>query len=243
MILSLRFSQKEGIFMKRSKIIAVFMVCVMVMAGNVQAVAYTFSQTRRESPQDFNEFLDDCTLSERIQIMQALQDLPSDYKNAKPETIIAAINSGRLASSNFSPEAIRKSIVWRAYNKMTYPFRSDKEIDYHGILQWAVGKADITARRINEYSTFRLEKEIAEEYFAKAWDKLTPEERVAVFKMPGAGAMRGAQAFGTMGMSPADAISILFMVKDAWDMVSAESDVVSDFIMLVNIIKTRKYAK
>jgi|GEM_PF-5791083 len=84
---------------------------------------------------------------------------------------------------------------------------------------------------------------MAEEYFAKAWDKLTPEERVAVFKMPGAGAMKGAQAFGTMGMSPADAISILFMVKDAWDMVSAESDVVSDFIMLVNIIKTRKYAK
>lgn len=82
-ILSLRFSQKERIFMKHSKIIAVFMVCVMVMVGNVQAVAYTFSQTRKESPQDFNEFLDDCTLSERIQIMQALQDLPSDCKNAK----------------------------------------------------------------------------------------------------------------------------------------------------------------
>lgn len=228
--------------MKHSRFIAVIIVIVMMM--NIPAEAsYTFSQTRKESPQDFNEFLDDCTITERIQIMQALQDLPSDYRVAKPETIIAAINSGRLASSNFSPEAIRKSIVWRAYNKITYIFRSHKEIDYHGILQWEAGKADITARRINEYSTFRLEKEIAEEYFAKAWEKLTPEERTIVFKMLEAGRMKGAQAFGIMQLSPADAISILLMVKDAWDLLSAESDIVSDFIMTVNIIKTRKYAK
>ena len=42
--------------MKGSKCIAVVVAIVMAVIGNVPAGAYTFSQTRKESPQDFNEF-------------------------------------------------------------------------------------------------------------------------------------------------------------------------------------------
>lgn len=76
MLLSLKFSQKVGIFMKRTRMIAVLMPVVMAMIGNIPAEAYTFSPTRKESPQDFNSFLDGCTLSERVQMLQALKDLP-----------------------------------------------------------------------------------------------------------------------------------------------------------------------
>ena len=229
--------------MKGSKCIAVVIAIVMAVIGSVPAGAYTFSQTRKESPQDFNEFLDDCTLSERVQIMQALQDLPSDYNTAKTDTVIAAINSGRLNAESVSPEAIRKAIVWRAYNKLAYPFKSYDEIDYHGILQWAAEKSDITTRRINEYSTFGLEKEIAEEHFTMAWEKMTPEERAIVLPVPGAGTMKGAAAFGAMGFSVGDVVSTLLAMRDIWNIIGAESETVCNFILTVNLIKTRKYAR
>lgn len=60
--------------MRRSRFVA--LVTAFVMAMNCHAGAYTLSQTRKESPQDFNDFLADCTTIERIQLLQTLKDFP-----------------------------------------------------------------------------------------------------------------------------------------------------------------------
>ena len=194
--------------MKRSKIIALIMVYVMVFIGNVPAVAYTFSQTRKESPQDFNKFLDDCTITERIQMLQALKDLPalkdkyfgklrglppletfteksrkpSSFNEVLPETVIDAMSQKIIDPEDLSPSAVRKALVWRAYNKTTYYFRGDSEIDYHGIVQWAAEKSGVINEQVKSLPTFLLENKIAEKYFEAIWDKLTHEQRIEILK-------------------------------------------------------------
>ena len=208
MFLSLRFSQKEGIFMKHPKIIAVLMICVMVIAGNLPAEAYIFSQTRKESPQDFNKFLDDCTISERIQMLQALKDLPglkdkyfgklkglppletftdkkrkpSSFNEVLPETVIDAMYQEIIDPEDLSASAVRKALVWRAYNKTTYYFRGDSEIDYHGVVQWTAKKSGVISEQVKSLPTFLLENKIAEKYFEAIWDKLTHEQRIEILK-------------------------------------------------------------
>ena len=218
------------------------MIAAMLLVMCAPVWGYTFSETRKDTPEDFNAFLDDCTMFERVQIMQSLQALPSDYNTMNPDDVVRAINSGRLDRDKVSPSEIRKAIVWRAYNKITYPFRNDKEIDYHGILQWAAKKSDVTSRRIEEFSTYKLEREVSEEYFAKVWDKLSPAERTAMLAgATGAAALGAAGAYGVIGASVA--MPILPVIVAVYEMTSAESGTVSGFIMTVNIIKTRKYVR
>lgn len=217
---------------------------VLVMCAPVWG--YTFSDSRKDTPADFNAFLDDCTVSERIQILQSLQALPSDYNTMKPEEVVRAVNSGKLSAEKVSASEIRKAVVWRAYNKITYPFRNDKEIDYHGILQWAAKKSDVTSRRIEEFSTFMLEKEVSQEYFAKAWGKLSPTERDMLVGAAalGAAALGGVATYGLIAASPV--VPIIPVVMGVWAVLGdtgAESGTVSGFIMTVNIIKTRKYVR
>lgn len=249
--------------MKCSRLVAVLAVCVMLF-GAVQLVSvlsagcavisviiliamcvpslgYDFSENRKDTPADFNLFLENCTITERIEIMQALQDLPSEYSTAKTETILNAINSDRLDASVVSSEAIRKAIIWRAYNKLTYLFRNDDEIDYHEILQWVAEKLNINGLRVKEYSTFRLEREVAEEYFAKAMEKLTPSERKAISL--GIGGL----GFGALAACPVPIFDIIELVGHLSSfllgIIGAEATTISAFIMTVNVIKTRKYAK
>ena len=213
---------------------------VLVMCAPV--LGYTFSDSRKDTPEDFNAFLADCTVSERIQILQSLQALPSEYNTMKPDEVVRAVNSGKLSAEKVSASEIRKAVVWRAYNKITYPFRNDKEIDYHSILQWAAKKSDVTSRRIDEYSTFSLEKEVSQEYFAAVWDKLSPAEKTAVLAgTAGAAALGAGAAYGAIAFSAT--IPILPAVIAVWGMTSPESGTVSAFIMTVNIIKTRKYVR
>ena len=201
--------------MKRSRLIAVMMILVIVL--EIPAGAYTFSQTRKESPQDFNEFLDACTITERIQMLQALKDLPklkdkyfgklrglpalsnfttdkdkatpskplkpSTFNEVLPETVIDAMWEGIIDLEDLSASAVRKALVWRAYNKTTYLFRGDKEVDYHGIVQWAAEKTKVDEEQVKNLPTFALENKIAEKYFAALWDKMTHEQRVAVLNI------------------------------------------------------------
>ena len=218
------------------------LIPVLVLAMCAPVCGYTFSESRKDTPEDFNSFLADCTVSERIQILQSLQALPSEYNTMKPDDVVRAVNSGKLSAEKVSASEIRKAVVWRAYNKITYPFRNDREIDYHGILQWAAKKSDVTSRRIDEFSTFMLEKEVSQEYFAKVWDKLSPAEKTAVLAgTAGAAALGAGAAYGAIAFSAT--IPILPAVIAVWGMTSPESGTVSAFIMTVNIIKTRKYVR
>ena len=217
---------------------------VLVMCAPV--LGYTFSESRKDTPGDFNAFLDDCTVSERIQILQSLQALPSDYNTMKPDEVVRVVNSGKLSAEKVSASEIRKAVLWRAYNKITYPFRNDREIDYHSILQWAAKKSDVTSRRIEEYSTFMLEKEVSQEYFAKAWGKLSPMERDMLVGAAalGAAALGGVATYGLIAASTV--VPIIPVVMGVWAVLGdtgAESGTVSGFIMTVNIIKTRKYVR
>ncbi len=201
--------------MKYSKFTALLtLIAFMMTVLEIPAGAYTFSQTRKESPQDFNEFLASCTITERIQMLQALKDLPklkdkyfgklrglpalsnfttnkdkttpskplkpSTFNEVLPETVIDAMWEGIIGIEDLSVSAVRKALVWRAYNKTTYLFRGDKEVDYHGIVQWVAEKSDVDKQQVKNLPTYALENKIAEKYFEAMWDKMTYEQRVAV---------------------------------------------------------------
>ena len=68
------------IFKRRKVCSIVSFVLVFAFFFNhvVPAFAYySFSMTRKDTPQDFNDFLNACSNEERIQMLQALGDLPS----------------------------------------------------------------------------------------------------------------------------------------------------------------------
>lgn len=208
------------------KITSILLSVVLTFMSGFPAGAYSFSETRKETPQDFNDFLNSCTDVERVQLLQALGALkpsdmlswfPSDYKlkdeyfgklkglpklsyfandekkataskplkpetfnDVLPETVIDAISRGIIDKEEISPSAIRKALVWRSYNKVTYMFRGDKEVDYHGIVQWVAGKTGLEKRQINSLPTYTLEMKVAEKYFETLWDQLSTEQRMAV---------------------------------------------------------------
>lgn len=208
------------------RFISVVLSITLTFLSGIPAGAYSFSATRKETPQDLNDFLDSCSDLERVQMLQALAIFkpkdglgwfPSKYKlkdeyfgtlkglpslnnfvtDAKkatasrpmkpetfnevlPETVLDAINRGILERYEISHESIRKALVWRAYNKTTYYFRSDDEVDYHGIVQWAAGKAGVDSKHVENLPTYTLEHRIAEKYFETIWNGLTPEQRLAV---------------------------------------------------------------
>ena len=112
-------------FKKRSGFVAVFILLAIILLAIssvkiYQLVKINNLKKRVESPKDFNAFLDSCTVEERKQLMLALRD------DGEP-----------------TPEGIRKALVWRAYNKMTYMFRGDKEVEYHELVQWAASKQGV----------------------------------------------------------------------------------------------------
>ena len=57
-------------------ITSIILSFVLISNPALAAGKYTFSETRKENPQDFNDFLYSCTPIERIQMLQALQALP-----------------------------------------------------------------------------------------------------------------------------------------------------------------------
>ena len=139
--------------MKRSRFTAVILILVMIFSVPAEA-RYVFSQTRKDTPQNFNEFLNECS-TEDLQLMrQALKD---DGDN--------------------TPSNIRKALVWRAYNKTTYLFRSDDLVDYHEIVKWAAKKLGVESKAADNLPTYELEKEIVMKFFAKLWENLPPEKK------------------------------------------------------------------
>ncbi|MBQ7193292.1 MAG: hypothetical protein IJR98_02865 [Synergistaceae bacterium] len=207
---STKFLRKKGNVLGSKFMAAVMVVVMSAMFGipSSPSGAYTFSQTRKESPKDFNEFLDDCTLVERVQMLQVLKDLPklkdeyfgklrslpalesytdksrkpSTFNEVLPDTVIDAMTKGIISSEALSTSAVRKALVWRAYNKTTYYFRGDSEVDYHGIVQWVAGKSGVTQEQVKTLPTFSLENKVIEKYFEMVWEKLTYDQRAELLK-------------------------------------------------------------
>ena len=224
-LLLLYKSRKD--FMMMKKIISVTLILSILstqFALPQQAYAWWWSsspkydekKTRKDTPQDFNNFLEACTAEERIQMLQALKDLPSlkdkylgqleglsslehfttrknevtsdkflkpsTFNEVLPKTVLSAVKAGIIDKEAISVSAIRKALVWRAYNKTTYYFRGDKEINYHEILQWAATKTGVNKEQVNNLSTFALENRIVEQYFEAMWNRLDYEQRIAVLR-------------------------------------------------------------
>ena len=245
--------------MKRSRFTALIVVLSLMFSIPAES-RYVFSEIRKDTPQDFNEFLNGCS-SEELQLMrQALKD---DGDN--------------------TPSAVRKALVWRAYNKTTYMFRSDDVVDYHEIVKWAAKKLGVESKAADNLPTYELEKEIVTKFFAKLWENLPPEKKQElVDEMVKEGYLKSqgsninwsninyAEIAGQLWvfyqMNPELALALLAGAGTAlyiagsflaalgpvgwaaiaaggvW-MAGADVDTVSSFIVAVNMIKTRKYMK
>ncbi|MBQ3448180.1 MAG: hypothetical protein IJG37_11095 [Synergistaceae bacterium] len=200
--------------MKHIRLVAAVMLCVILLS-NIAEARYYFSESHKDTPQDFTDFLSDCTDEERVQLLQALKELPAlkdNYfgklkglpeishfaKNRKsatverppkpatfnevlPVTVIDASDKG-LMTVPITPAQIRRGLVYRAYNKLTYPGRGTQDVDYHEIVQWAAEKAGVSKEQVKSLPTFALETKIAEKYFESIWDNLTHEQRVEFLK-------------------------------------------------------------
>lgn len=245
--------------MKRSRFTAVILILVMIFSVPAEA-RYVFSDTRKDTPQDFNEFLNECSAGDLQLMRQALKD---DGDN--------------------TPSAIRKALVWRAYNKTTYMFRSDNMVDYHEILKWAAKELGVESRVADNLPTYQLEKEIVMKFFAKLWEDLPPEKKQElVDEMVKEGYLKSkgsnidwsninygdiaGQLWVFYQFNPELALALLagagtalyiagsFLVAlgplgwaaiaagGIW-MAGADVDTVSSFIVAVNMVKTRKYVK
>ena len=125
----------------------------------------------------------------------------------------------------------------------------------------------VRRRLIKNFSTYQLEKEVAEKYFAQLWKDLPPEERQKLIDNivkeendKSARLEAGAYTLSnylTMdpeaaaGMLAGAGAAIVALGPIAWAalaagglyMAGAEDNTVSAFVMTVNIIKTRKYAR
>lgn len=107
---------------------------------------------------------------------------PETFNEVPAVTVLDAVRKGIIAPERISVASIRKALVWRAYNKLTYYFRSDENVDYHDIVKWAAEKAEVNPTHINSHSTYYLESKIAEKYFEDVWAALSHEKRVELLK-------------------------------------------------------------
>ena len=210
---------------------------------------YSFSETIKETPKDFNDFLGSCLIVDRIQMLQALQYLPSAYITMSPELVLKAVESEELDSSSISPEAIRKALIWRAYNKFTYCIRGDSEIDYHDIVQWVARKSGIDDQTIKRASTFALEKEVAEKYFGEIWEHLTSEQRKELIDSVNGDEAeerrqveerRKAEIFNILKPPPTVPTGDVRWFFIVLAQSTSEVDTVRAFVMTVNMIKMKK---
>ena len=65
-------------------------------------------------------------------------------------------------------------------NVLSYPFRDELELDYHGLVQWVAKKAEVSRQLVDGGTTFEIEHELQKLLFVQLWDKLSPEQRLTV---------------------------------------------------------------
>lgn len=174
---------------KLLKYCSIVMFIYMIFCNLQPTIAYAAAvHTRRDSPRDFNELLGRTSWSQRKSLVESL---------------------GGDTSKASDIGYIRKELVYRAYNKLSYLFRSDKEVDYHAIVQWAAKKNGIDSYYIDYASTFDLERKITEKYLGDIWDKLTPDQRREVLNQMEKDTGTISNKTGILSMSGASAIAAI----------------------------------
>lgn len=72
---------------------------------------------------------------------------------------------------------IQKQALWVSSNILTYPFRDETVLDYHGLVTWVAEEMELAATLIDSKPTFFLERALQMQLFANIWDKLSIEQR------------------------------------------------------------------
>lgn len=220
-------------------------VFVWMSCGSSPATGYKVNPEEKESPERFTEFLENCTLEERIALMQSLrglkqkigtdcygkldglfdkdkyaesekdvtddkQLLPTTYNDVSPTTVADAMAKGHLSEGLVSPPNIKREMVWRRHNKITYPIREKDAINYHGdYVMWAAEKCGVKGEDSNALSTFYLEQAVYKKKFADIWDKLKPEQRAELLTRVEKNAGSVGDKIAIISMSGAGAIAAL----------------------------------
>ena len=136
---------------------------------------------------------------------------PKTFNEVPVDAVISAVDRNILKEDDISALTIKKALIYRANNKLTYWFRGN-EVDYHKLVQWAAKQHGIENTQVNALPTFDLERKIAERYWEKKWNKLTPEQRLELLKhverevgkitnKAGIATMSGAAALATLNVA------------------------------------------
>lgn len=194
---------------KLSRAVFLLAVSLLIILGMSAGVLAGEIHTREDTPSDFNAFLASCSITEKLSLLGALGEKApgshSDYDSA-----------------------IRKGLVYRAYNKTSYLFRNDKEVDYHGIVMWAAEDLEVEGN-VKLLSTFELERKIL--------GKIAEHSGTDTSSILATVARSGAVAAMSSFVTPLPTLNLL------WKMVAPNVKDVTTFIMAVNLIKTEKYGE
>lgn len=146
-------------------LIITLMLCPLTAdaGSNINSLLLNNQYMRKDTPADFNRFLSGCSTSHKELLLRSLgEDTSSD-------------------PSKFD-SLIRKSLVAKAYNLFSYPFRRDDQIEYHQIVQWAASKNGVDADTVEKASTYTLEETITNKHFSSVWDNMTIDQRMLVLE-------------------------------------------------------------
>ncbi|MEZ4865633.1 MAG: hypothetical protein R3C14_30255 [Caldilineaceae bacterium] len=111
-----------------------------------------------------------------------------EFLNALPdESLLSVKKSLGLVDENAGVDTlqgkskdvreIQKQALWISSNILTYAFRDETLLDYHGLVAWVTEKAEIAPEIIAAKPTFFLERELYKKLFSDLWDKLSIEQR------------------------------------------------------------------
>ena len=107
---------------------------------------------------------------------------PKTFNEVMPETVLDAMEKGVLNRNGLSVREIKKQLVWKTHNRLTYMFRDVEDIDYHEIVQDIAKELGVDSNSVKNLRTYDLERKITEAFLAKLWDDLKPEQREAVLR-------------------------------------------------------------
>ena len=115
-------------------------------------------------PKEFNYFLNDCNMEDRLQLGLTLDLITQEeYANKK---------NWKDIESRCSLNKIRYEINYRSYH--FFSSTSNSEVNYHEIVEWVADSMGVGT--LNK-STQDLEEEIVKKVMEKIWDNLTITQR------------------------------------------------------------------
>jgi hypothetical protein len=136
--------------------------------SDLKPLAQLVKPERQWSPTDFNSFLSALPAEARLSLMKALKMVSDDSTRAA------------LKDTPTDVREIKKRILWLSNHLVKYPFLNEEKIDYHSLVLWVAETMEVDARIRNTQPTLIVERAIIERIFVKAWDKLSPEQRLSL---------------------------------------------------------------